>query len=163
MGRSPRSSDDHGHIRKRAHIRSRRTAGVLAVSGAVLLASAPAVAAAASTSHAELWHNRANTIVCGLMLVPKEVLCGAQGVPAPAHTNYGEGDPGFVQLAASGKAKTLRLGQDSFAGTTPATLGHGAKWTGRGVTCTTGSGKTVRCVNGARHGFVIGSRHYRSF
>jgi len=136
---------------------------LLAVSGAVLLAATPAVAAAASTSHAKLWHNRANTVVCGLMIVPKEVLCSAQGVPAPPHTNSSEGDPGFVQLAASGKPKTLRLGQDSFVGTTPVTLGHGAKWTGRGVTCTTGSAKTVRCVNGAEHGFVIGNGHYTSF
>ena len=136
---------------------------LLAVSGAVLLAAAPAVAAAASTSHAKLWHNTANTVVCGLMIVPKEVLCGAKGVPAPPHTNFSEGDPGFVQLAASGKPKTLRLSQDSFVGTTPVTLGHGAKWTGRGVTCTTGSGKTVRCVNGAKHGFVIGNGHYTSF
>ena len=136
---------------------------LLAVSGAVLLAAAPAVAAAASPSHARLWHNRANTVVCGLMIVPKEVLCSAQGVPAPPHTNSSEGDPGFVQLAASGKPKTLRLSQDSFVGTTPVTLGHGAKWTGRGVTCTTGGGKTVRCVNGATHGFVIGNGHYTSF
>ena len=137
--------------------------GALAVSGAVLLAAAPAVAAAASTSHAKLWHNKANTVVCGLMLVPKEVLCSAQGVPAPPHASPGEGDPGFVQLAASGKPKTLRLGQDSFVGMTPVTLGHAATWTGRGVTCTTGSGKTVRCVNGAKHGFVTGNGHYTAF
>jgi hypothetical protein len=136
---------------------------LLAVSGAVLLAAAPAVAAAASTSRARFWDNDANTVDCGLMIVPKEVLCSAQGVPAPPHTSSSEGDPGFVELAASGRPQTLRLGQDSFVGTTPVTLGHGAKWTGRGVTCTTGSGKTVRCVNGAEHGFVIGAGHYTSF
>lgn len=136
---------------------------LLAVSGVVLLATALASAAAASTSHAKLWHNRANTVVCGLMIVNKEVLCSAKGVPAPPHTNSSEGDPGFVQLAASGKPRTLRLSQDSFVGVTPVTLGHGARWTGRGVTCTTGSAKTVRCVNGVKHGFVIGNGHYVSF
>ncbi len=136
---------------------------LLAVSGAVLLAGASAVAAAASASHAKLWHNRANTVVCGLMIIPKEVLCSAKGVPAPSHTNSSDGDPGFVQLAVSGKPKTLRLSQDSFVGMIPVTLGHGARWTGRGVTCTTGSGKTVRCVNGSNHGFVIGNGHYTSF
>lgn len=136
---------------------------LVVASGAVLLCATPSVAAAVSTSHATFWHNTANTVTCGLMIVPKEVLCSAEGVPAPPHTNSSEGDPGFVQLAASGKPKTLRLSQDSFVGTTPATLGHGAKWTGRGVTCTTGSGKTVRCVNGAKHGFVVGNGHYTSF
>jgi len=136
---------------------------LLAVSGAVLVAAAPAGAAAAFTSHAKLWHNRASTVACGLMIVPKEVLCSAKGAPAPPHTNSSDGDPGFVQLAAGGKPKTLRLSQDSFVATTPVTLGYGAKWTGRGVTCTTGSGNTVRCVNRAKHGFVIGNGHYASF
>jgi hypothetical protein len=136
---------------------------LLAVSGAVLIAATPAVAAAASTSDAKLWHNRANTVVCGLMILPTEVLCSAKGVPAPPHTTSSEGDPGFVQLAARGKPKTLRLGQDSFVGTIPVTLGHAAKWMGRGVTCTTGSGNTVRCVNGTKHGFVIGNGKYASF
>ena len=136
---------------------------LVAASGAVLLWAAPSVAAAVSTSHATFWHNQANTVTCGLMIVPKEVLCSAEGVPAPPHTTASDGDPGFVQLAASGKPKTLRLSQDSFVGATPATLGHGAKWTGRGVTCTIGNGKTVRCVNGAKHGFVIGNGHYTSF
>jgi len=134
-----------------------------AISGAVLLIGVPAVAAAAATSRAKLWHNGANTVDCGLMIVPKEVLCSAEGVPPPPHSSSYEGDPGFVQIAAGGKPKTLRLGQDSFVGTTPVTLGHGAKWTGRGVTCTVESGKTVRCVNGAGHGFVIGNGRYRSF
>jgi hypothetical protein len=137
---------------------------LLAVCGAVLLvAGASAAAAAASTSHAKLWHNKANTVGCGLMIVSKEVLCSAEGVPPPPHTSASDGDPGFVQIAASGKPKTLRLSQDTFVGTTPVTLGPGAKWARRGVTCTVGSGKTVRCVNGAKHGFVIGNGHYSSF
>ena len=136
---------------------------LVAVSGAVLLTAGPAVAAAASTSHAKLWHNKANTVVCGLMIAPTEVLCSSKGVPAPPHSNSNEGDPGFVQLAATGKPKTLRLSQDSFVGTAAVTLGHGATWTGRGVTCTTGSGKTVVCVNGDNHGFVVGDGHYTSF
>lgn len=136
---------------------------LIAASGAALACAAPAGALAASTSQATLWHNKANTANCGLMIVAKEVLCSAQGIPAPPHTSSSDGDPGFVELAASGKPKTLRLSQDSFVGTKPATLGPGAKWTGRGVTCTVGSGKTVRCENGAKHGFVIGQGHYSSF
>ncbi len=136
---------------------------LVAVSGAVLLCAAPSVAAAVPTSHATFWDNKSNTVTCGLMIVSKDVLCSALGIPAPPHTTSADGDPGFVQLAAGGKPKTLRLSQDSFVGTTPATLGREAKWTGRGVTCTTGSGPTVRCVNGAMHGFVIGNGHYTSF
>jgi hypothetical protein len=136
---------------------------LVAASGAVLLCAAPSVAAAVSASHATFWHNKANTVTCGLMIVPKEVLCSAEGIPAPPHTTSTDGDPGFVQLAASGNPKTLRLSQDSFVGTTPVTLGHEAKWTGRGVTCTTESGTTVRCVNGEKHGFVIGNGHYTPF
>ena len=79
MGRSRGSSDDDEHMLNTSHIRRRRTVGLLAGSGAVLLAAIPAVAAAASTSHAKLWRNRTNTVVCGLLLVPKEVLCERAG------------------------------------------------------------------------------------
>jgi hypothetical protein len=81
---------------------------LVVASGAVLLCATPSVAVAVSISHATFWHNKANTVTCGLMIVPKEVLCSAEGVPAPPHTSSADGDPGFVQLAAGGKPKTLR-------------------------------------------------------
>jgi hypothetical protein len=140
---------------------------LLAVFGAVGLAAVPAVASA-STSHAKFWQNKAMTVTCGVEIhlagkPATEVLCAAKGIPAPPHTTSRDGDPGFVQLAATGSPRKLRLSQNSFTGTTAATLGHGKTWSSLGVTCTTGSGKTVLCFNGDNHGFVIGNGHYVSF
>ena len=143
-------------------IRTTAIAGVLAGSAALV-----PVVASASSSHANFWQNKAHTIACGIEIHagPKatEVLCSAKGIPAPPHTTSADGDPGFVQLAATGSPKKLRLSQDSFVGSTISTLGHGVVWSSLGVTCNTGSGKTVLCFNGDNHGFVIGNGHYTSF
>jgi hypothetical protein len=144
-------------------IRSTAIAGAIAGSAALV-----PVIASASASHAKTWDNKALTVTCGIEIHtgPKatEVLCSSPGVPAPKHTTSAEGDPGFVQLAAKGSPKTLRLSQNSFVQMgNPTTLGHGVVWSSLGVTCNTGSGKTVLCFNGDNHGFVIGNGHYTSF
>jgi hypothetical protein len=144
-------------------IRIRSVAGL-----SVIAAASSAAVAAAATSHATLWLNQAGTVTCGIEIHAtghraSEVLCAATGIPAPPHTTSAQGDPGFVQLARSGKPVKLRLSQDSFVGRHSVTLGHGRTWSALGVTCTTGSGRTVLCFNADNHGFVIGNGHYTSF
>jgi hypothetical protein len=133
-------------------------AGALATGA---LATAPT---AVGASHVALWHTAGLQVNCGIeMHAPgakaTEVLCSAAGIPTPKH---GFGDGGFVQLAATGGPQTLRLSQDSFAGTNWRRLGQGTLWSALGVTCSIGQ-TTVLCFNRDNHGFVIGGGRYRSF
>jgi hypothetical protein len=145
-----------------------RTRAVLALT--LIAAAVPAVAIAGS-SGVILWHNKANTVTCGLMShsssgASTEVLCSAKGIPAPKHTTSADGDPGFVQIGSTGSPKTLRLSQNSFAGSHTKTLANGTQWTAQpqiNVTCSTASNGTVLCFNGSNHGFRIGDGHYHSF
>jgi len=133
---------------------------------AVLAIGAPA-AAAATTSKASLWHNKADTVTCGVEIhatnkPASRILCDAAGVPAPPHSNPHAGDPGFVDIAVTGSPRLLRLSQNSWVGTTTATLGKGTLWNLLGVTCNV-SASTVLCFNTENHGFVIGNGKFRSF
>jgi hypothetical protein len=144
---------------------SPRIAAIAAVAVATGFAAA---ASAASTSHAKFWENPTGKVSCGIMIHPAnkpatEVLCGARVIPAPPHVNAHEGDPGFVQLAKTGRPRLLRLSQDSYIGNMPTRLSRGTTWTSLGVTCTVAA-KSVTCTNQAGHGFeVYGSKPYRSF
>jgi hypothetical protein len=127
----------------------------------LLAAAAPALAAA---SPPELWTvGRGNaTITCGVAVSipgrpPSRLLCDAQAVPAPP--GRGVGDPGYVFLQASGAPQLARLSEDEFAGTTAVRLASGAHWSALGVSCVVG-GATVRCVNRAGDGFVVGEGAY---
>jgi hypothetical protein len=137
--------------------RTAAVAAVLAASGVI------AASSAASTSHTKFWTNPTGKIACGLMIVPNEVLCSSQSIPAPPHSRPSDGDPGFVQIAKTGKPKLLRLSQDSFVTTNATKLHSGATWSGRGVTCKIAA-KSVTCTNTSGHGFEInGSKKYKSF
>jgi hypothetical protein len=134
--------------------------------GLALAAALPATAAAGSTtSHSRLFQNRSQTVDCGdtnPTLSSKEVLCGAKGIPRPAHSSPNVGDP-FVQLAATGKPELVLISQDTYIpGSKPTTLAKGSLWSSRGVTCSVGSA-TILCFNADNHGFVIGNGHYASF
>jgi hypothetical protein len=140
----------------------RNRAGLAAATVAVaaLATAAPSLGA----SHASLWHTSGDQVNCGIEIhVPgtraTEVLCSARGIPTP---KKGFGDGGFVQLAATGSPRPLRLSQNSFAGSGSTVLRSGALWSALGVTCHVGPA-TVMCFNADNHGFVIGNGHYRSF
>jgi len=139
---------------------SRAALAALTAAVALVAGASPALGA----SHAALWHTRGDQVNCGIEIhVPgtraSEVLCSAEGIPTP---KQGFGDGGFVQLAATGGPRTLRLSQDSFAGSRSALLGRGALWSALGVTCHVGPA-TVMCFNADNHGFVIGNGRYRTF
>ncbi|MGO9822086.1 MAG: hypothetical protein ACLPTJ_15760 [Solirubrobacteraceae bacterium] len=137
----------------------RRLAAPLILTGALLPA-----AAAAATSHADLFQNKRATFVCGIeasALSRTAVLCSARGIPRPPHSSANVGDPN-VALARTGRPQLVLLSQDSFAGTKTATLASGAVWMRRGVKCKVAA-KTVTCSNSGGHGFTIGNGHYRSF
>jgi hypothetical protein len=132
--------------------------------GAVVTGALAVAGPALGESHATLWHTHGHTVNCGIEIhVPgtkaTDVLCSAAGVPTP---KQGFGDGGFVQLAATGSPRTLRLSQDSFVGTSSKLLGEGSEWSALGVTCNVGP-TTVLCFNRDNHGFIIGNGHYRSF
>jgi hypothetical protein len=132
---------------------------------AVLAIGAP-VAAAATTSKANLWQNKAKTVICGVEIhasnkPASRILCSAPGLPRPPHSNPNVGDPN-VDIAATGSPRLLLLSQNSFVGTKTVTLSKGTLWSVLGVTCHVGP-STVLCFNTANHGFVIGNGKYRSF
>jgi hypothetical protein len=141
--------------------------GVLTVVFACCL---PAPALAASTSKVELWTALDGNLVCGAAIhapgkPASEIICSDIRVPAPRNEGPADGDPGFVFLASSGRPVRTRTSQDSFAGTgSPVKLAAGTTWhLGTvSVTCTI-SARSVRCVNGAHHGFTITKRAYSAF
>ena len=138
-----------------------RTAAVLGAAAAI---AAPAASALASTSHATLWHNKADTVVCGVEIhaaskPAKYLICSAKGIPK---AKTGVGDP-FVQIAKTGKAQLVLESQRPFVGSQAKTIAGGDEWQRLGVTCTVGSGKTVSCQNSSKHGFKIGNGSYKSF
>ncbi|MGA2471173.1 MAG: hypothetical protein ABSG64_10835 [Solirubrobacteraceae bacterium] len=144
-----------------------RRLGVLTV---VLAFYLPAPALAASTSKVELWTALHGNLDCGAAIhapnkPPSEIICSDPRIPAPKNEGPAYGDPGFVFLASSGRAILARTSQDTFAGTgNPVTLSAGTRWhLGTvNVTCTI-SAQSVRCVNGAHHGFTITKHSYAAF
>jgi hypothetical protein len=144
-----------------------RRLGVLTVVFACCLAAS---ALAASTSKVELWTALDGNLGCGAAIhAPgkpvSEILCSDIHIPAPRNEGPADGDPGFVFLASSGRPVLARTSQDTFAGTgNPVKLGAGTKWhLGTvNVTCTI-SAQSVRCTNGAHHGFTITKRSYAAF
>jgi hypothetical protein len=133
---------------------------VIAASGVI---ATGALAATSAASAPKLWQNPTHKVVCGIMIGGKDVLCSAKPIPAPPHTNSNDGDPGFVSIGKTGKPTLLRLSQDSFEGTTPATEKAGTKWSFNGVTCKIAA-KSVTCKNKSGHGFEIygGGKNYKS-
>jgi hypothetical protein len=94
-----------------------------------------------------------------------EIICSDIRIPAPRNQGPADGDPGFVFLASSGRPVPARTSQDTFAATgNPVKLPAGTKWhlAAVDVTCTI-SAQSVRCVNGAHHGFTITKRSYAAF
>jgi hypothetical protein len=70
-----------------------------------------------------------------------------------------------VFLASSGHAVPARTSQDTFAGTgNPVSLHAETTWhlAAVNVTCVV-SAQSVRCENGAHHGFTITKSSYASF
>lgn len=128
-------------------------------------ALAPAAAALATTSHADLWQNKRETVVCGIetsALSRKLVLCSAHGIPRPPHSSPNEGDPN-VSISSRGKPQLVLISQDSYvAGARFRTLARGSVWSQRGVECKVAR-ETVTCSNASGHGFTIGNGHYHSF
>ena len=132
---------------------------------ATLVALISPAIAAGITFHAKLWQNPSRTVGCGIEIplphhAATELLCSAHGIPRPPHSSPQAGDP-FVQLAASGKAQLVLISQFSYVTTHSVQLAGGSTWKSLGVTCKVGS--TVKCTNGARHGFKIGNGKYASF
>jgi hypothetical protein len=144
-----------------------RLATVTAV-GVVAAGAFAATSLASSTSHAVWWQDSSGKVSCGIEIhgkaPAKYLLCSATPIPAPKHSNPADGDPGFVQLAKTGKPQLLRLSQDSFIGKSPVTLHKGSKWSGVGVTCTIAA-TTVKCTNSSGHGIEIygPGKSYKSF
>jgi hypothetical protein len=134
----------------------------LAASGAI----ATGAFAATSSAHPapKFWQNPTHKVACGIMIGGNDVLCSAKPIPAPPHTNSSDGDPGFVSIGKTGKPTLLRLSQDSFEGTKPATEKQGTTWIFNGVTCKVAA-TSVTCKNKSRHGFEIygGGKNYKSF
>lgn len=122
-------------------------------------------AAAAPVSTAKFWQNSAHTVTCGIEIhaaghPATRVLCGARGVPRPKGGGN-TGDP-FVDITGKGSPRLVLISQDSFEGTTPATLSPGTSWSRLHVTCKLAA-KTVTCRNASGHGFTIGNGHYHAF
>jgi len=132
---------------------------------ATIPALAPALASAAASS-AALWTALGGAVSCGLAIhlphAPARLLCSAAHVPPPKAG--GSGDAGFVFLGSSGRPQLARLSQDSFTGTHAVTLAPGTTWHvgSIGVTCAV-KALSVRCHNGAGHGFTITRSAYRAF
>lgn len=130
--------------------------------------AAPALAA--SASHVELWTALGGNVGCGAAIHEPgkpvtEIICSNIHIPPPKHQGPADGDPGFVFLASSGRPVPARTSQDTFAGTgNPVPLRAGTTWrlAAVNVTCTI-SAQSVRCVNGAHHGFTITKHSYASF
>jgi hypothetical protein len=131
---------------------------------------AVAAHAASTTSKAELWTALGGNLGCGAAIHSPgkpvtQIICSDIRIPAPKNEGPADGDPGFVFLGSSGRPVLARTSQDTFAGTgNPVKLPAGTTWrlAAVNVTCTI-SAQSVRCVNGAHHGFTITKRSYASF
>jgi hypothetical protein len=149
----------------------RLTALLLVSLALVGLGTAPAgEAAAAGTSHAQIFTALEEQVICGIAAhvpgSPREVLCSNLNVPAPKHVSQAVGDPGFVFLAKTGKPKPARLSQYSWQA--PA-LNHrsgltGGMWSSGsvGVTCSITT-TSVKCKNRQGHGFTLTANSYKAF
>jgi hypothetical protein len=131
-------------------------------------AASVAVAATATTLHANLWNNQAGTGACGVKYQGPSrpahwVICSAKGIPRPPHSSGAAGDP-FVELARTGAPKLVLISQNPYLpGATAKTLTTGAKWSKLGVTCQVGPGKQITCRNTKGHGFTTGNGKYAPF
>ncbi len=139
-----------------------------ALAAAVALVALPTTAEA--SSHAVNFLTKTADVVCGVVAsVPGTELdpgtgaplngdypglqCSAAGIPKPAH---GFGDP-FVQLGQghAGRAKLVDESQDDLVSSASfVTLAPGSTWRRYGIACGL-SASSVRCTNGAGHGFKI--------
>jgi hypothetical protein len=130
----------------------------------------PGSAVAASTSHVALWTALGGNLSCGPAIHEpgkpvSQIICSDIHIPPPKSQGPADGDPGFVFLASSGRPVPARTSQDTFAGTgNPVSLPAGTTWriSAVNVTCVI-SAQSVRCQNGAHHGFTITKRAYTSF
>ncbi len=87
--------------------------------------------------------------------------CSAEDLPKP---KQGFGDP-FVQLGQghAGRARLVDESQDDLVSSAyPATLAPGAVWKRAGIVCRL-TASSVRCTNGAGHGFEISTGHLDLF
>jgi|HubBroStandDraft_6_1064221.scaffolds.fasta_scaffold48323_3 hypothetical protein len=146
------------------------------LAAAVALVTLPATAEA--SSHVVNFQTKTADVVCGVVAsVPGTELdpgtgaplngdypglqCSAAGIPKPVH---GLGDP-FVQLGQghAGRAKLVDESQDDLvSGANPVRLAPGSTWKRYGITCGL-SASSVRCTNGAGHGFKISTGHLSLF
>jgi hypothetical protein len=151
----------------------RRSAFVAAVALAVALPST-----ASASSHAVNFQTKTADVVCGIVAsVPGTqfdpgtdaqlngdypgLQCSAAGIPKPKH---GIGDP-FVHLGQgrAGRAKLVDESQDDLISDANfVTLASGSTWERYGITCKM-TASSVRCTNGAGHGFKISTGHLRLF
>jgi hypothetical protein len=145
-------------------VSTHRLAALAAVAASGAIATSALAATTSAHSAPRFWQNPTHNVACGIMIGGKDVLCSARPIPAPKHTSSADGDPGFVSIGKTGKPTLLRLSQDSFEGSKPATEKKGTIWTYNGVSCTIAA-KSVTCKNKSDHGFEIygGGKNYRSF
>jgi hypothetical protein len=135
-------------------------------------------AAVEAFSHAVNFQTKTADVVCGIVAaVPGTeqdpgtgaslggdypgLQCSAQGLPKP---KQGIGDP-FVQLGQghAGRARLVDESQDDLSSAAdPATLAPGSVWTRYGIVCKL-TASSVRCTNGAGHGFKISTGHLDLF
>lgn len=135
-------------------------------------------ATANASSHAVNFQTKTADVLCGIAAeVPGSefdpgtsgqlngnypgLQCSAEGIPKPKH---GIGDP-FVQLGQGrvGRAMLVDESQDDLISDANfVTLAPGSTWKRYGIACTL-SESSVRCTNGAGHGFEISTGHLRLF
>jgi hypothetical protein len=135
-------------------------------------------AAAEASSHAVNFQTKTADVVCGIVAaVPGTELdpgtgaplngdypglqCSAEDLPKP---KQGFGDP-FVQLGQghAGRARLIGESQDDLVSSVyPAKLPAGAVWKRYGIVCKL-TASSVRCVNGAGHGFKLSTGHLDLF
>lgn len=135
-------------------------------------------ATAGASSRAVNFQTKTADVVCGIVAaVPGTELdpgtgaplngnypglqCSAEGLPKP---KQGFGDP-FVQLGQghAGRAKLVAESQDDLVSSVyPARLAPGAVWKRYGIVCRL-TASSVRCTNGAGHGFKLSTGHLDLF
>lgn len=150
-------------MRKRTRLLTAAATFSAVATVAVAATGALAAAPGARFSRAALFQNHRGTAVCGIEIhaarhPATEVLCSARDIPRARH---GTGDP-FVQIAATGRPQLVLISQDSYQSSKLRTLSNGTLWRSLGVTCNIQS-STILCFNHGNHGFVIGTRSYKSF
>jgi hypothetical protein len=147
--------------------RSRPPAALAALTALTALAVTAAAATAAMTSHAVYWQTPNQAVGCGVEIhasntPAKWIVCDAEGLPRPKHSDPNGGDP-FVQIAAHGRPQLGLMSQRIVeGGNNPVTLAAGTTWSKLGVTCRIKTSK-VTCTNKSGHGFGIGKNLYKTF